>query len=565
MPYFRKPCGAGPGSALRLGAALAVGMLLLGTAIAADDARDEAAQLVLGEIALERGDCRAAAQTYLKTALRSADARIASRATEVALGCEQFPVARQAVARWRTLEPHSANADLAAVIIALKRHDLAEARGALAEWRDSGSAGNQDPLRFAELLERETEATAAYRVFGDVLAQDDPTAEVLLAHARLALAAYDLGRAVELANRALALESQLTDARLVVVRAQALLGQTEAALTTARDIAGSLSGEDRFLVADVLLAGARSEPARTELLRLREQSDLAMSADRRLGLLALEQGDEAEAEMRFSQMLGQRGSNGLGLFYLAQLAERRGDDAKALQNYRLLTDSPLALSVCSATARLMLKHGDRDGALALLDERVREHPGDRIEVAGLRAHLLAERGDADAALAGLDAAQKAYPGHPGLAYQRATVLERLGRSRQAIAAFEAQYRERPDDPGIANALGFTLADYDRSLTRAERLVRQALDVSPDNPAIQDSLGWVLFRQGKARAAMPVLETAWRNGRDPEIAAHFGEVLWVLGEEGRARYIWAQALNLDPGNAKVAATQARLTGEPAAKP
>jgi tetratricopeptide (TPR) repeat protein len=482
----------------------------------------------------------------------------------VALSCEQFPLARQAAARWRTLEPNSSNADLAAAIIALKRYDLEEARAALTEWRDSGSAGNQDPLRFAELLQRETDATAAYRVFGDVLATSDPTAEVLLAQSRLALAAYDLKRAVEFADAALALQSQMTEARLAKARAQALLGDTEPALAAARELADGLAGEDRFLVADVLLAGGRSDAARTELMRLRELPDFAMAADRRLGLLALEQGDEAEAEMRFSEMLGQRGSTGLGLFYLGQLAERRGDDAKALQNYRQLVDTTMALSVRSTAARLMLRHGDRKGALALLDDRLREHPEDRIEIAGLRAHLLAEHGDGDAAVAGIDETIRAYPGHPGLAYQRATVLERAGRSGQAIAAFEALYRERPEDPGIANALGFTLADHKRSLARAERLVRQALGVSPDNPAIQDSLGWVLFRQGKPRDAAPVLETAWRTGRDPEIAAHYGEVLWVLGDEGRARYTWAQALNLDPGNEAVRATQARLTGEPAAK-
>ena len=119
---------------------------------------------------------------------------------------------------------------------------------------------------------------------------------------------------------------------------------------------------------------------------------------------------------------------------------------------------------------------------------------------------------------------------------------------------------RPDDPGIANAVGFTLADHARSLDRAEKLVRQALLVSPDNPAIQDSLGWVQFRRGQVKAASLVLERAWRNGRDADIGAHFGEALWKLGEEGRARYVWQQALNLDPDNELVRATFARLTGE-----
>jgi Flp pilus assembly protein TadD len=162
----------------------------------------------------------------------------------------------------------------------------------------------------------------------------------------------------------------------------------------------------------------------------------------------------------------------------------------------------------------------------------------------------------------LDAALKDYPGHPQLEYQRATMLERAGRHADAERAFEQLLKKRPDDPGIVNALGFTLADHQRSLDRAEKLIRQALAVSPDNPAIQDSLGWVQFRRGHLPDAAKILELAWRNGRDAEIGAHFGEVLWKRGEEGRARYVWQQALNLDPDNALVRSTQARLTGEEA---
>ena len=112
--------------------------------------------------------------------------RIASRAVQVALGCYQLQSARETTARWRELEPWSGDAALAAALVALKRYDLKEARAALQAWRDSGSAGSQDPLQFAAALSQEADATALYRVFADVLVGEDPTAEVMLAQARLA-------------------------------------------------------------------------------------------------------------------------------------------------------------------------------------------------------------------------------------------------------------------------------------------------------------------------------------------------------------------------------------------
>jgi tetratricopeptide (TPR) repeat protein len=522
---------------------------------------DDAARLLVAEVALERGDCRAAAEGYLKATRESDDQRIAARATEVALSCEQLPTARLASARWRELAPFSGEAALAATLVALQLYKLDEASSSLAAWRDSGSAGNQDPGRFAELLERETESTAAYHVFGQVLAKDDPTSDVVLAQATLALHAFDLTAAVSLARRALEMDTSLVQAKLLILRAQALQGDYDDALTAARELQPDLAGDDLFVVADVLNAADRGDQARAELLRLREQPALALTADRRLGALAMEQGDAAEAERRFTALLGQRGGTTLALFYLAELAERRGDIVRALQNYQLLADSSLALLARSAAARIMLSQGDRKGAMALIDEHASQHPEAAIELVTARAQLLGNAGDHNGAIATLDAALLKYPQHPGLTYQRATTLERAGRSRQSIAAFEALLRQRPADPGIANALGFTLADHNRELERAEKLIKQALAVSPDNPAIQDSLGWVYLRKGRVREAAGILEHAWRNGRDAEIAAHWGESLWQLGEQGRARYVWQQALNLDPSNRAVQSTMARLTGEP----
>jgi tetratricopeptide (TPR) repeat protein len=72
-----------------------------------------------------------------------------------------------------------------------------------------------------------------------------------------------------------------------------------------------------------------------------------------------------------------------------------------------------------------------------------------------------------------------------------------------------------------------------------------LALRPDNAAFLDSLGWVRYRRGDRAAALPSLERAWKLSREPEIAAHWGEVLWRNGERDRARAVWARALLLAP--------------------
>jgi predicted Zn-dependent protease len=213
-----------------------------------------------------------------------------------------------------------------------------------------------------------------------------------------------------------------------------------------------------------------------------------------------------------------------------------------------------------AAAELLVKHGDIESAVSLLDQYAADSPDAGLDMGASRATLLAEAGDLKSALASLDALDQQYPGYPSLQYTRATVLEMGGRTNDAVAQFEKELKDRPEDPELLNALGFTMADHKLKLRHAEDLIRSALAVSPDNPAIQDSLGWVLYRRGKKSEALPVLERAWQNSGDAEIAAHYGEVLWKSGEEGKARYIWQQALNADPQRVHLRETMERLTGE-----
>ena len=522
--------------------------------------RGESESILAAESALRDGNCRAASEHYLSAARVSQDVGVASRAAQLAVGCEQLPTARVAAARWRELAPFSGEAALAAALVALKRYDLVEARDALTAWRESGSAGNQDPLRFAEVLQQETSATAVYKVFSEVLVTEDPTAEVRLAQARLALGSQNMRAAIEHAQQARALDADLLEAVVIELRARSVLGEHDAAITGARELGDALVEDNAFLVADLLAGADRNDEARSELEKLAAKPETHLAAERRIVALAMEEGDYATAEKRLEPLLAERGGAAIALYYLAQLAERRGDAARALQGYRLLADSALGLEARVAAARLLLKQGGRKDAVQLLDDYVAKNPESTVEVAATRAQLLAVNGAVDDALKDLDAMLERYPGHPDLLYQKATVLETGDRSREAIALLEQQHKARPEDPQISNALGFTMADNRQRLPRAEQLVRDALRVSPDSPAIQDSLGWVLFRQGKVKDSLPVLERAWLNSKDTEIASHFGEALWKSGDEGRARYIWQQALNSSPDHAVLRATMTRLTGE-----
>jgi tetratricopeptide (TPR) repeat protein len=528
---------------------------------ASASARGESELLMAAEKALGSGDCRGASESYLAAAMVSEEARVASRAAQLSLACNQLATAQSATTRWRALDKWNGQAALAAALVALKRYDLGKAREALTAWRESGSAGSQDPLTFAESLSEEADATALYRVFSDVLVGKDPAAEVLLAQARLAFAAQDMQAARRAAQLALKQDPGMAEAQSIQLRASSILGEHDAAIAGARGLAPqALAGDDEFLLVDLLDAAGRGVEAQEELERLLALPETHAGAQQRLIGRALNSGDLDGAEQQLSALLSERGNSALAVLYYAQLAERRGDDVRAVQTYRLLMDGPLAFSARMEAAELMIKHGDAESAVSVMDEYAEQNPDAVLDAGMARATLLVEAGDLKSALTGLDALDRQYPGHPGLQYTRATVLEMGGRTSDAVAQFEKSLKDRPEDPQLLNALGFTMADHKQKLGRAEDLVRAALAVSPDSPAIQDSLGWVLYRRGRAAQALPVLARAWQNSGDSEIAAHYGEVLWKSGDEGQARYVWQQALNANPSHKGLHETMVRLTGE-----
>jgi Flp pilus assembly protein TadD len=119
---------------------------------------------------------------------------------------------------------------------------------------------------------------------------------------------------------------------------------------------------------------------------------------------------------------------------------------------------------------------------------------------------------------------------------------------------------KPDYAHAYNALGYSLADRNERLDEAQRLIDKALQLSPEDPFILDSKGWILFRRGDGSGALDVLKKAFAIRSDPEIAAHIGEVLWSLGRRDEARRTLDEAIKGSPDNEALTGTIKRL-GKP----
>jgi Flp pilus assembly protein TadD len=157
----------------------------------------------------------------------------------------------------------------------------------------------------------------------------------------------------------------------------------------------------------------------------------------------------------------------------------------------------------------------------------------------------------------LEPATQRWPEDTDLLYDLSMVAEKLDR----IDDMERQLRRvialKPDYQHAYNALGYMLADRGLRLQEARELIRKALELAPGDPFITDSMGWVEFRLGNHAEALRLLRQAYAARPDTEIAAHLGEVLWVMGQREEAVRIWREGRQRDAANDVLLETLARL--------
>ena len=520
-------------------------------------ARDPGASTVIAEMALERGDCRTAAETYAAAAQRG-DVTVARRSSEVSLACEHLPAAWDSVKRWRTLAPTDRDAAVIYATVALKLYRIPDARSALVTVLKEKSAESDSRLaELAQLFLQEADASATFAAVDGAIDSSTASAGALSLVAELALEAYDTKRAEQLTALAIKKDPSSFEARHILARAYVMKGDGTSAINMARETAKLDPKRGEFELAEILTALDRLEEARLELDRLRGTDAEKGDIERRLALLAFQGGDFAEAQRRFTELATSDDATDAALLYLADIAERDGDTDTALAGYRRLIDSSLAVAARTRAAAILLDQKERGAALALLDDYVSEHPDRGFEITVTKANLLADHGESDAGLALLAAALDQHPQHPSLQYDRAVLLEKAGKVKDSVSALEKLLNDRQDDPALLNALGYTLADHGMELSRAEGLIRKSLAAMPDNPAVLDSMGWVRFKRGDSKGAVEHLKRSYALAHDPEIAAHLAEALWKNGARQDARAVLATALSRNPDSEQLKKTIARL--------
>lgn len=516
---------------------------------AADESRRPAAPLLyhilVGEIAGQRDALDVAVRHYLEAARLSRDPRVAARATRIAVYARRRVEAIEAAERWVELAPRDLDARQTLAILYVRAGRTDEA---LAELRVVLEAGGERAFdTIAAVLAREKDRERALAVMDRLRREASARPEAHLAYARLALHAGRDEAALAAADEALKGRPDWTEALLVRARALVRLDRRDEALA---DLVRSVRARPSdwrlgLAYARMLVEARRFDAARTEFARLNALRPEDPDVNHALGLLAIEARDWPAAERYLKRLyeLGKRTDE--AAYFLGSVYETRKRYDQALRWFGRVRHGEYRLDAQVRIARVRARKGDLAAGRALLRAMRRQHPALAVRLFLAEGEILADRKRYREAFDLYSSALEKLPDNPDLLYARALVAEKLDRLERVEADLRRILAKDPDNVHALNALGYTLADRTDRYQEALRYIQRALELRPDHPAIIDSMGWVQYRLGNYELALKYLRRARELSNDPEIAAHLGEVLWVMGDRSAAREVWESALKESP--------------------
>ncbi len=513
-----------------------------------------------GEIAMQRGEYELAYLHQLQTAVLAGDAVAAERATRIAILLKRDDLALKAVDHWVELAPNNLAGRQRAIAIYLNagKTDSAfeQMKAILAISRASGENG-YIPVMAVLSKRKERALVMGLLMRFQSLHPEDP--EAGYAPALMLLIWRDYPRA-EISIRAVIEDwPKWSKGHILLSRLRKLQDDREGAVAVLEQ-ALLATPDDVSLnsaLARLLVELSEYDKGYRQFRRVLNLAPDDRDAIYSLGVLAVQLKRAADARRYFKRLLTMGSHTDDVAYYMGRLEEQVGSMEEAIAWYKRVTTGEFRFEAMARVAQLQADAGKFREALDWIRNMRIQMPSQSVQLYLMEARILKEHGSADEVLGVYANALDAHQNNDDLLYARGLYAAEIGRMDMVESDLRLVIERNPKNADALNALGYTFADRSIRYKEAHKLISSALRLKPDSPAILDSMGWLQFRLGNLATAADFLKRAFAILPDGEIGAHFGEVLWVMGDTAGAEAVWQKVLDNDPANKHVIKTQNRL--------
>lgn len=531
-------------------------------------------RLLTAEIAATRSEFSLAAQTMLDLARETSDPRLAKRAFQFAMAERNMVRALSAAREWALLAPKDPEAVASSLALSASSGQTSGLAAALRSRIEKADNKEQAVAQASIIVNKMSDKKLALQVLDQAI---DPSVRSLsithLALSDAAWAAEEPGRALDEARKALAIEPT-SDAAAQRVLEYGLKVDPDRAFADTRQFIqnNQASRQLQLMLVNRLVSFKHFDQALAQIKRMRAQApedfdllytqaEVNVRAQRYEQAQALLQ-QYIQVQTQRRQSINDGATNAMAnasdaRLLLVQIAEKQGRFDQAIAQLDQIDDPALAFQAQVHKAVLLAKQGGLTQARATLDKLKPQNDRERSVIALTLASIYRDAGRTDMAVQVLKRANTEIPDSPEVKYDLAMLYERQGNYTEFESLMRRVIELDPDNANAYNSLGYTFADRNIRLDEAQDLLEQAIELDPDNPYIQDSVGWYFYRVGDYQAALEYLERSYRQLPAAEVAAHLGEVLWVMKRRDDARRIWSEGLSLDASNQVLLETLKRL--------
>ncbi|MEH6825466.1 MAG: tetratricopeptide repeat protein [Motiliproteus sp.] len=507
--------------------------------------------LLVAELAAQRNLPQVTLHNYMREAERTEDINITRHAALLAKQYRDPRSRLKAALLWAKLEPDNPEPNSIAAAELVRKGDTERALPLLKTALANGTLATIDALS-KRGQKMSPEERSSYLTLLDQLLEHEPAQPKLL-YAKASLLRFDsdLSPALTLTQQALNLDPKFDRAILLEADLQARSGHLDTALGHLREELNQRQHKQmRTLYTRLLLQKGQFGAAQEQATLLNTQHPDDHNLLFYLGVLMLEHNQVDSSAAFFNQLAEQFGTNSTLHYYLGRIAQLKQQRDTAVQHFQQIGASPYLIAGLSELGKLLDQPTDETQLRQIYLDSRNKHPDQSATLFVLEAGWLSGQGRQHQALRVYTEALTRHPQNTQLLYNRAMLSEQLDDLVQMEQDLTQLLSLEPDNATALNALGYSLTDRTDRHQEALILIRKALKLKPEDPAILDSMGWAHYNLGDDLLALQYLLRAYKHYPDPEIATHLGLVYWRLGQSDNAQKIWSEALQRDPDNTQI---------------
>ena len=292
---------------------------------------------------------------------------------------------------------------------------------------------------------------------------------------------------------------------------------------------------------------------------LESTSEDSLNIKLKMALILIERKDFVRAATKLEDILKDAPESDKIRFYLGAVFEETKEFDKAIAQFKKIPSSSQFFGEAMVHSAYILKNKGRTAEAIEVVENALKERKDQAQLYAMYASLMDERGDYLKAQVMLTDAVQKFPENAQLRFYYGTLFDRMGKKDRVITEMKKVLELDPKHVQAMNYLAFTWAESNENLKEAELMARKALEVEPKDGYIMDTLGWILYKQGRFNDAVKVLEVAFKHQSSVSvIAEHLGDAYYKHQMVEKAKRMYIKAASLEPDNKKAESIKAKIT-------